>query len=226
MKIASQQRMTRRAVLSALGCAGAFLTAPLSLAAAKRSFYLQPLGPGLSASDIDFVKKSLLAFYDFKLVVLPTLPLPKSAYYAPRSRYRAEKLLVFLQKQLPSDGFRILGITARDISTTKGKHKDWGVLGLASIDGVACVISSHRTKRKSKNKQHALDRFGKVAVHEIGHTLGLEHCPTAGCLMRDAEGTVLSSDAEYDLCGEVCRKQLIRGGYDLASGAPPWPKPK
>lgn len=217
---------TRRGVLSALGCACAFLAAPLGLAADERRLYLQALGPGLSAADIDFVKQSLLAFYDFTLVVLPTLPLPKSAYYAPRGRYRAEKLLTFLQKQLPADGFRILGITARDISTSKGKHKDWGVLGLASIDGVACVISSHRTKRKAKSKQHALDRFGKVAVHEIGHTLGLEHCPTAGCLMRDAAGSVLSSDAEYDLCGEVCRRQLIRRGYDLASAAPPWPKPK
>ncbi len=218
-------QLSRRTALTSLIALGVALQAGPLLGATKRKFYLQPLGSGLKQSDVEFVKKSLLAFYDFDLELLPEVPLPKSAYYAPRNRYRAEKLLSFLKQRLPDDGFRILGITTKDISTTKGKIKDWGILGLATIDGVACVISSFRTKRKTKNHQHALERFGKVAVHEIGHTLGLDHCPTEGCLMRDARGSVLSTDHEYDLCSEICRKQLIRSGYELSGGNPPWPKP-
>ena len=35
---------------------------------------------------------------------------------------------------------------------------------------------------------------------------------------------MLTSDREYDLCAD-CRKKLIRRGYSLGTGAPPWPKP-
>nr|HMR10786.1 zinc-dependent metalloprotease family protein [Polyangiaceae bacterium] len=150
--------------------------------------------------------------------------LPKAAYYSPRRRYRAEKLLSFLEKRAPADASRVLGITAVDISTTKKPYKDWGVLGLANVDGSSCVMSSFRCKRKAKNAEHARQRFGKVAVHEIGHTFGLSHCPNRGCLMEDAKGSVLTSDREYDLCAD-CRQKLIRRGYSLASGDPPWPKP-
>jgi archaemetzincin len=190
----------------------------------RRVIALQPLGKALPEADVALVKRALEVFYDMEVRLEPRLELPKSAFYAPRRRYRAEKLLSFLEKRAPKAAYRVLGITAVDISTTKKPHKDWGVLGLANMDGSTCVMSSFRCKRKAKNAQHARERFGKVAVHEIGHTFGLPHCPNRGCLMEDAKGSVLTSDREYDLCAD-CRQKLIRRGYSLASGDPPWPKP-
>jgi archaemetzincin len=40
----------------------------------------------------------------------------------------------------------VLGLTAADISTTKGEIVDWGVMGLGSLDGTAGVISSFRCR--------------------------------------------------------------------------------
>lgn len=191
----------------------------------QRIIYVQPLGKALPDADVQKVMSSLKAFYEIQVKLLPRTDLPKSAYYAKRARYRAEKLLAFLQPRMPSDGFRILGLTGSDISTTKGKIDDWGILGLATLDGVACVLSSFRCKRGAKNPEHARVRLGKVAVHEIGHTFGLDHCPNRGCLMEDGGGSVLTTDREYDLCAES-RKRLIGHGIELADGAPPWPKPK
>ena len=186
----------------------------------RRILYVLPLGAPLPAKDTELVQKSLEAFYALDVKHLGKLQLPKSAFYRPRARYRAEKLLDFLATRLPEDGFRILGLTAVDISTEKPPHADWGILGLAKLDDVPCVVSKLRTGRKAKSVEHARIRLAKVCVHETGHTLGLEHCPNQGCLMEDAGGSVLTTDREQDLCSE-CRGKLKQRSR-LGDGGPPW----
>lgn len=219
---------TSRSLVGALVIATALLLSTEPTRAArkpKRVIYIQPMGEALPKADVALVKRSLEIFTGLPVKLLPRVKLPKMAWYPPRRRWRAEKLLRFLAQQMPRDGFRILGLTAADISTTKGKYKDWGVLGLANLAGTACVISSLRCHRKSRGKKHARIRLAKVAVHEIGHTLGLDHCPTRGCLLEDARGKVKTTDREYDLCPR-CRAKLKTYGYSLpAKPKIPWPKP-
>lgn len=192
--------------------------------AARRAVHVQPLGTALDANELDLVETALRAFYDIDVVRREPVALPRSAFYAPRQRYRAEKLLDYLESIASPQAHRVLGVTNVDISTTKGSFADWGVLGLAGIDGKTCVLSSFRCRRKAKSPEHARIRFAKTAVHELGHTFGLPHCPNFGCLMEDGRGSVLTTDHEYDLCAES-RARLTRAGYALASGAIPWPKP-
>jgi archaemetzincin len=191
----------------------------------RRYLCLQPLGDELPADDVALVKSALEGIVGLKVKVLPPAALPAEAWYAPRRRYRADKLLDFLDPRLPVEGKRILGLTGADISTTKGKVYDWGVLGLGRIDGKSSVISRFRCAMKSRGAAHARERLAKVAVHETGHTLGLEHCPTLGCLMEDAEGRVATCDREYDFCAR-CRKLLADAGRPLpADPKIPWKRP-
>ncbi|MEM7038651.1 MAG: hypothetical protein AAF570_16820, partial [Bacteroidota bacterium] len=96
----------------------------------------------------------------------------------------------------------IMGLTHKDISTTKGKYKDWGILGLGQLPGPSCVVSTFRLGRKARNKRHIRQRLARVARHELGHNLGLPHCPAEACFMRDAEGKLATVDEEGDLlCG-------------------------
>ncbi|MGB3008377.1 MAG: matrixin family metalloprotease, partial [Chitinophagaceae bacterium] len=98
-----------------------------------------------------------------------------------------------------------VGITMNDISTTKGDVFDYGVMGLGFMPGHACVASNFRLREK-KN-------FFKVAIHELGHTTGLPHCPDKTCYMRDAEGGD-HTNLEKGFCPD-CKKHLVNCGWNL-----------
>jgi archaemetzincin len=187
--------------------------------------YLQPLGSALPDADVALVEQALRALVGADVRRLPRVQLPAAAFFAPRARYRAEKLLRFLNRRLPAADARILGLTAADISTTKGGFADWGVIGLGEMPGTASVISVYRCRKHARDAAQARTRLAKAAVHELGHTLGLEHCPTRGCLMQDAEGKVATADGEYDFCPS-CRARLVAAGRGLPPDpAIPWPRP-
>lgn len=180
-----------------------------------RALYVQPLGNCAGkARGVDEVVAALRAFYPIDVRVLPCQDLPRTAYYPARKRYRAERLLTYLNQRMPKDGWRILGLTDVDISTTKDRFPDWGVMGLGELPGTATVISSFRCRKKARNPAHAIERLAKVAVHEIGHTLGLPHCLTHGCLMEDAMGKVTTTDRERDFC-PLCRRLAKRNGFTI-----------
>src|SRR5262245_34294471 len=219
---------TRRALLAigAGGIAARLAGRPAWADGGRRFLYVQPLGDELAAEDSELVKTALEALIGLSVKVLPRAPLPANAWYPARRRYRADRLLDFLDPRLPADGTRILGLTGTDISTTKGKVFDWGVLGLGRVDGASSVISRLRCALQSRGPRPRRRRLATVAGHAPGHTLGLEHCPNRGCLMEDAEGRVATCDREYDFCPR-CRKLLAEAGRALpATPKIPWPRPR
>ena len=136
-----------------------------------------------------------------------TIPLPKSAFYAPRNRYRADSLIDFLERNTPDKQVTI-GLTTKDISCTDPRSPDWGVFGLSYCPGKACVASSFRLKGDNK-----MDQFFKIAIHELGHTQGLDHCPDTTCIMQDAKGHNTTAQ-EQGFC-KVCKAKLKAKGWQF-----------
>jgi archaemetzincin len=130
--------------------------------------------------------------HNAKLEILQKATMPDFAYYKPRNRYRAEKILSFLDT-VPCKCTKIVGFTESDISTTKGEYIDWGIFGYGSIGGKSCVCSIYRLNRKS-NPTLFISRLRKLVVHELGHTYGLDHCNWPLCVMADYKGTMASLD--------------------------------
>lgn len=180
----------------------------LSLTPAPLRIVLQPLGE-IDPQYIQLARQELAAFYGAEVTLLTTQPLPDSAYYAPRKRYRASVLLKHLLLLRPSDSDYIVGLTAKDISTTKGEHYDWGILGLGYCPGKSCVVSTYRLRRSARDQHHVAQRFAKVILHEVGHNLGLRHChQSTTCLMRDACGTIKTIDHESKGLCPNCQKLI------------------
>ena len=166
---------------------------------------IQPFN-GISPSQTQYVFTELKKIYSF-IEIKKAIALPASAWYLPRNRYRADSLIHFLKRQT-AKGHITIGLTNKDISTTKNEVSDWGVMGLGFCPGNACVASSFRLSNTETNMQ-----LFKVAVHELGHTQSLPHCNVKSCFMRDAEGRNPTNE-EKDFC-QKCKSVLIKKGWHL-----------
>lgn len=151
---------------------------------------------------VQVVRTDLEGRFVGRVVLKPGLSLPVRAFYEPRHRYRAERLLRELEDLHAPGGEVRVALTGVDISTTKGPHADWGIFGLASLGGPGCVVSTFRLRGSREVRR---ERLRRVVRHEVLHTFGLEHCPVAGCLMEDARGTIASVDRGDGAPCPACR---------------------
>ncbi|MBN8676272.1 MAG: hypothetical protein J0L56_19225 [Chitinophagales bacterium] len=58
------------------------------------------------------------------------------------------------------------------------------------------MISSFRPIKKIRNREHFINRMVILAMHELGHTYSLPHCPNDPCIMKDARGKMNLDNGE------------------------------
>jgi archaemetzincin len=106
-----------------------------------------------------------------------------------------------LEKDLPKDALRILGITSVDLYVPSLNF----VFGEAKLGGPSAVISTHRLYPQfygqAPNEELFLKRVEIEAVHELGHTFGLRHCPDQDCVMHFSNGIVDTDRKGSEFCG-------------------------
>lgn len=161
---------------------------------------------GFSKEQSDTLVATVAAFYGVKVVVLPEIDLPKEAFVTIKSpRYRADSLISRQHQKVPATIDYVVGLTDKDISVTKRtadgaiqkpewKYADFGVMGLSYCPGNSAVVSSFRLK--TPNTPLFFSRLKKVTLHELGHSLGLPHCPNVHCIMTSANEKIATIDTE------------------------------
>lgn len=179
---------------------------------------IQPYGQ-FDSTLVDSVQAVVKRVYGFEAIILPRKELPKSAFANIKSpRYRADSLIKQMKESCPDSLGLILGLTTKDISTTKrdadgevlkpqSKYQDWGVFGLGYRPGKSCIVSTFRIHSDSQKQFES--RFKKIVMHEIGHNLGLKHCDrNEKCVMQDAAETIKTVDrVELKLCA-YCQNKI------------------
>jgi archaemetzincin len=163
---------------------------------------------GFDTSLIPLIKSEIDSFYHCQIIINKNEVLPAFSFYSPRNRYKADSILVY-EKQLVDKNEIIVGLTDKDISTSKNDITDWGVLGLGLCPGNVCIISTYRLEKISIAQTQLKDRLIKIILHEIGHNFGLPHCTNnPECLMNDAEGSIATVDKEKKWLCDKCRQKL------------------
>jgi len=178
----------------------------------KKILLVQPF-EDFPISSTQIVTNQLKDIYSGTVIIKKPIRLPRFARNTYNTRYRADSLIHFLKK-VSKEGQLIIGLTNHDISHTQRSNDghvlddDHGIMGLGYCPGRSCIASTFRLKGKNK-----YEKLFKVAIHELGHTQGLPHCPVKTCLMRDAEGKD-HLDELKDFC-KKCKLFLVQSGWDL-----------
>jgi ATP synthase F1 delta subunit len=133
-------------------------------------------------ANVKQVKRAIEQSYGIQTTVVKAT-MPESASAHDRGRYNANKILDYLQQQYPNK--QVIALTSKDICTNLNGQPCWGVLGLSNLGKPYSVSSVSRIKSDKENL------LSKVAIHEVGHGLGLPHCKSGiPCLMKDAESKI------------------------------------
>lgn len=107
----------------------------------------------------------------------------KLYYSADRNQYHSTLILAQVIKQIPKDGWKIVGITNVDLFIPILTF----LFGEAQLAGKGAIVSTHRLHNEyyglPEDSELLYNRLHKEILHELGHTLGLVHCRDYECVM-------------------------------------------
>lgn len=169
--------------------------------------YLQPFGE-INRQFLEDLGKTLQEVYGFPYRIVPALELPINAYSRKRRQWHATTILKrALNINIPQDAEKVLGVTEVDLFEENLNF----VFGVADPYHGTTIISLCRLKPEyymlPPNEKLFQQRAVKEAIHELGHTYGLEHCSNPGCIMYFSN-TLSDTDRKGPGFCKACSKKL------------------
>lgn len=171
-----------------------------------RKILIVPVGR-IDSDVLKNISASLEETFHLSVDIGEEMPVSDDSYHARRRQYHSTKILKELQAMRGKDIERVLGVTDVDLYVPELNF----VFGEADIPSGVTVISVTRLRQEfygqPQNRELLIERCVKEAIHELGHTYNLGHCPDPRCIMffsnrqrdTDVKGTGFCS---------VCKMQV------------------
>lgn len=170
---------------------------------------LQPVakkqGEVVEQETLERLRLDLPKVFCLECRIASPVTLPDSAYLPVRGQYLASEILAGIKNHRYMEADRILAVTNIDLCAEGLSF----VFGQAELGGRLGIISTYRLRASTSLGDGRLyyGRVLKEAIHELGHTFGLVHCPDVLCIMyssntledTDLKGPGFCSDCKLKL---------------------------
>lgn len=141
------------------------------------SVFVLPLGD-IDNDVLEHIRQTLHVTFRLDAQLLKGRAAPLFALSNYRHQFSAPTIIRRIAGLADQENAKILAVTSFDLFAPRTNF----VFGEAHMSGPSAVISLYRLLDEDRDKY--FKRAGKEAVHEIGHTFGLNHCDDKKCVMH------------------------------------------
>jgi len=183
----------------------------LNLTKSEHIILISPVGD-LSTELMEALVGEIQRVFGYSIKVDSVLQDLSFALDQNRNQHHSTMILKQLAANAPARAVKVIAIAQVDLFIPILTH----VYGEAQLGGTACVVSTYRLNegRSAMNiSQKYIDRIVKEAIHELGHTFNLRHCPEDTCIMhycRNEEDVDRKSDELCRYCKVMLEDEIKR----------------
>lgn len=181
----------------------------------RGTLVIQPLGGILdkNADTIARVRAYVGLFYDCAVDVAEPVAMPPDAFVARRRQYDVDPIVRMLRDRVPDKALACIGFCEEDLFTERLNFV-FGV-GVPSMRAGVYSLARYGEKDAVENDEPIfLKRTLKVASHELGHMLGMDHCVRFECNMNGSNSVDEMDREPMHLCPECLAKARWCTGLD------------
>lgn len=180
-----------------------------------KSLYLVPVGE-VDPVVLERLASELAQRFRVNCLVRSAPLSPGFAFELARNQFLSTAILGQLyDHDLPAEA-RVLGVTAEDLYIPVLTF----VFGEAQVNNPCALVSLHRLREEfyglPPKPELLQERLLKEAIHELGHTFGLLHCPDYRCVMTSSHSVERLDVKTADFC-PACQRQLRLAGQEVSS---------
>ena len=164
-----------------------------------RIISLVPIGQ-IERDHLELLGEQLASRLQAACLIQPQRQNGEFAFSRSRGQYHSTEILKWLAQDPHMESWRILGVTDMDLYIPILTF----VFGEAQLSAAAAVVSTHRLRQEfygmPQDPELLQERLLKEALHELGHTYGLRHCPDYLCVMSSSNSAERIDLKQAEFC--------------------------